>query len=416
MLRISKTALALATLALFACSPKGYMKHDDTNVTAFRKRQYLRSAFELKNGSREIGPDRLLFILDLAMSYHALGRYKQSNTELWEASKLMGEEAYKDRWRLQNRSNWNNRVHLYRGEEYEFIGLSAVHAINYALIGADEDAILECQRVRRKIVKYRDESDRNYSLNPFLHYLSGILYERKFNWKNAYLEYKNTFSLISQFPSLRKDLLRSTIKLNSELEQALWRRNLSAREWEFREAFRSLRDTGSVVVIIENGFIGGKRPHGEIPDLPAYQNPFAKYRSAKIFVNGEEKSETVTLFDIDRLARENFVEIHKQHALENRRASIEQRNRIQLMRNRTAELTQNPGSDEIAKLTADLRYWQTLPRNIQVARIQLRPGMHNVALRMVGVDGKMGVSRDLGIVEIEKVGDIRILLYREIND
>jgi hypothetical protein len=57
----------------------------------------------------------------------------------------------------------------------------------------------------------------------------------------------------------------------------------------------------------------------------------------------------------------------------------------------------------VATQSADLRSWLTLPRDVQVLRVEVEPGPHVVRLELIGADGagKGQPWADLGVIHFE---------------
>ena len=69
----------------------------------------------------------------------------------------------------------------------------------------------------------------------------------------------------------------------------------------------------------------------------------------------------------------------------------------------------------MAASQADLRAWSTLPKDFQVARVQVKPGKYQAEIRLEDIYGNLSNPRPLGTVEVRR-GDIELLQYRSLND
>jgi hypothetical protein len=64
----------------------------------------------------------------------------------------------------------------------------------------------------------------------------------------------------------------------------------------------------------------------------------------------------------------------------------------------------------------DLRSWLTLPKDFEVARVQVPPGKYHATLKLENSSGTLENEKDLGIAEVRQTGDIALLSYRSLND
>ena len=159
-----------------------------------------------------------------------------------------------------------------------------------------------------------------------------------------------------------------------------------------------------------------KTEHAEHAELPVYKEPKLRATHAAVFVDGEEIGRTYPTVDLNQLAKQNL----------DAKLAVYQSDKAagfpggELKRERMA--AENPGHknyrgyEKVAKLTADLRQWNTLPAELQFARIPLPPGIHRVMLRLEAADGRRGPFRDLGDVEIKGPGDTKLVAYRSLQE
>jgi hypothetical protein len=64
---------------------------------------------------------------------------------------------------------------------------------------------------------------------------------------------------------------------------------------------------------------------------------------------------------------------------------------------------------------ADLRSWLTLPKDLQILRVQVPPGRYQATLRLETTSGDLGEEKNLGNIEVKK-SEIALLQYRSLND
>ncbi|RYZ98005.1 MAG: hypothetical protein EOP11_21230 [Proteobacteria bacterium] len=82
----------------------------------------------------------------------------------------------------------------------------------------------------------------------------------------------------------------------------------------------------------------------------------------------------------------------------------------------------NPGLGTLVALAmgaasqVDLRSWTTLPKDFQVARVEVKPGSYEASVRLEDNYGNLSAPRSLGKVEVKRPGSVNLLQYRSLND
>ncbi|MBS0151204.1 MAG: hypothetical protein JSR31_09690 [Nitrospira sp.] len=174
---------------------------------------------------------RLLYGMDRGLVLQVAGQYQQSSAAL--------EQAEEDVERLYTRSIrtetaaflTNDNMLPYEGDAYEHVMINVVKALNYAVQGQIQEALVEVRRIdhRLNVLGDRVKDLDKYRNDGFARYLSGILYEAAGDLNNAFIAYRNAYeayqamkgwSRMSFPPSLQADLLRTAeaLGLNTEFE------------------------------------------------------------------------------------------------------------------------------------------------------------------------------------------------------
>ena len=266
--RIKELVLFFSTLSFLSCA--SYPTKTKEGYEAFLHRDFAKASEEYRKGAEKESVDQLLYLFDRGVVNHTAGNYDQSNKDLLAADRLSEIKNYTNLSQEIASVVTNDRIVTYKGEEFENVLVSVYLAINFALLGKDDDAIVETKRVNRKLERLKSEGKRDYNLNAFAQYLSGVLYERRGDWNNAYVDYKKTFALKPNFTPLRNDLLKGAVEMDSETDRDRWRRSLGAKENDFKDAAKDLRKHGSVVVLLQNGLAPEKVESPSWPELPKY--------------------------------------------------------------------------------------------------------------------------------------------------
>lgn len=240
--------LALCLLLLVS-SCASYTSKTRSGLEAFERRDFSAASNIFSPGAQEEGKDQLVYLFESATVNHTAQEYQQSIKEFLVADKLSEIKDYTALATEIATIITNDRITQYKGEEFEHVLVSAYLAINYAMLGKSDDAIVECKRVNRKLERLRSEGKRKYELNAFAQYLSGVLYEKEGNWNSAYIDYKKT-NEIHHFSRLTKDLIRGALEIDYSADMNKWKRNLGVDEGDIREESKALKQQGSVVLLL----------------------------------------------------------------------------------------------------------------------------------------------------------------------
>lgn len=217
---------------------------------------------------REYGAKgRLLYAMDRGMVLQLAGRYEQSNASLDQAEEEV-ERLYARSIRSETAAFLTNDNALpYEGDAYEHVMVNVVKALNYAVQGQLQEALVEVRRVdhRLNVLSDRIKEADKYRNDGFARYLSGIVYEAAGDLNNAFIAYRNAheaygamsgWTKMSSPPSLRADLLRTAEALGLKTEFEAYRRAFPDVGWD---PVSSVQQSAQVVMISYNGRAPRKR-------------------------------------------------------------------------------------------------------------------------------------------------------------
>ena len=217
---------------------------------------------------------RVLYGMDRGMTLQLAGDYQQSNAVLEQAEEEL-DRLYTRRIRTETLAFMTNDTALpYEGDPYEQVLINVLKALNYAVLGQWQDALVEARRVdhRLNVLSDRTKEKNAYRDDGFARYLSGILYESTGDVNNAFIAYRKAYETFdatrawshTAVPSqLRKDLLRTAEALHFTQELAEYRSVFPDTKWETSQALQQL---AQVVVISYNG--RAPRKEDQFLDLP----------------------------------------------------------------------------------------------------------------------------------------------------
>jgi len=295
----------------------------------------------------------------------------------------------------------NETLRGYEGDRYEQLLLHAYMAMNYIQLGDVDSARVEMLQANVKMMEWGDEPEED----AFLRYLEGIIYESLGEQDSALISYRKAYNVYKekggvQYPVapelLKKDLLRSLAW------QGLWREYKSYKK-EFGmanyKAPKASNKFGELVIILNNGLApirSEKAIHlfsAEVNQnlriaFPVYDHPKQRLYTSRVSIDNKHKM-LETVEDIDALAR---------YSLEQAMPGIMARATARAVIKYNTQHTAQDNSalagllmtiTNIVTERADTRSWTTLPQEIQLQRIVLPVGEHQVQIEMLDAMGKV---------------------------
>ncbi len=295
----------------------------------------------------------------------------------------------------------NETLRGYEGDRYEQLLLHAYMAMNYIQLGQPDGARVEMLQANVKMMEWGDEPEED----AFLRYLEGMIYEALDEQDSALISYRKAYTIYKekggvQYPVapelIKKDLLRLLAW------QGLWSEYKSYKK-EFNMAkykpVKSSKKFGELVVILNNGLApirSEKAIHifsSEVQSnlrvaFPVYEQPKQNLFQARVSVN-KKQHVLETTEDIDTLAR---------YSLEQDMPGIMVRATARAVIKYNTQQTASDNSGiagllmtvtNIVTERADTRSWTTLPQEIQLQRVLLPVGEHDVQIQLVNVAGKV---------------------------
>jgi hypothetical protein len=363
-----------------------YQSSTEKARNAFFEGHFADAAKDLESKANEDGKDQLLYLFDKGMALQLAGDYKPSEKD-WIAADRMSD--VKDYVSLSTEAATlltNDSIKQYKGEDFEKVIVNAFLAIDYALEGNFEDALVECRRVNNKLTRYKIEAKRNYEQNPFARYLSGLIWESTGHPEDAYIDFKSTYELEPNFYYLKYDLERLAKKLGRDEDLKRW-------QGEFGNLSTSLSKdpskTGEVVLIYQQGKTAIKRPNPASPRFPKFFQQPSYTQEARIESVGDNVTEvTHRIYSISEVAIKTLDDAYaglvaKRLAGVAAKAVVADQVR---QKNELLGLVTWIGLNAMDK--ADLRYWSTLPNTLQFAIMRLSPGEHTIKVEGLSGSGQ----------------------------
>lgn len=357
----------------------------------FRAGRYDDAVARLQEGLRaqgEDGRDLLLYLLDLGLTLHTAGKYEESNRAFLQADKVAEIKDYTSLAAEAGTLLTSENAKSYKAEDFENVLISTYLAMNYAAMGAWEDALVEARRVNRKLYLMVTEGKRKYKQNAFAHYLAGAIYEAEGSFNDAYIDYKKAQELAPAFPSIGRDLWRTAWLSGLRDEREKWAEEYKLKEEDFKAAKLLRPDAGKaeLIVLYENGISPQKRPNPSFTSLPRFFSRHNPVRAARIEVDGGPGELTAVLHDIEETAIQNLDEKYGGMIAKKIGGVVAK----EVVADQIEKNTKSPVLGALARLAfyasdqADLRSWSLLPRDLQIARLTVEPGTHTLRALPVG--------------------------------
>ncbi len=217
---------------------------------------------------------RVLYAMDRGMTLHLAGEYERSNAFLEEAEEAI-EDLYTRRIHTEVTAFLVNDTKLpFEGEPFEQVWINVTKALNFALLGQLDEALVEARRIdhRLNVLADRVIDKTKYREDPFARYVSGLLYEINGEFNDAFIAYRKAYEGYTQTrswsgtpvpPMLQTDLLRVTDALGLTQEHDTYRKEFGDLSWK---PWSELQGLAQVIVISYNGRAPQKED--QFVDLP----------------------------------------------------------------------------------------------------------------------------------------------------
>lgn len=405
------------------------------------------------------GKDVLLRYLEQGLLLHYAGRFAASN-EAFAAAERTADELYARSISEGALSLITNDMAIsYRARPYELAMVPYFRALDYVYQGDREAALVEARKTSLMLAKYvdatlggidRGQTDRleRTRNDPFMLYFSGMLYDWDGSLNDAFIAYRNAATAYQDLhgllglqipPSLARDLARVSARLGFDTELAQVRAacpdvfaaagDLASVGWP--------AGTGELVLLVEVGFVPGRRQvRLNLPILASDRHDDRGAWAWDIAGRARRSRATFSGADVEywltvavptletgrspvrtvraRAAGRSATGALAHHPAATARITFEAEYPTILFKTVLRGLAKYLASEEageqgealgllanllgVATETADTRGWLTLPEHVQLVRLTLPAGTHDVTLDLLGPGG-----RDLGAVTVEGI-------------
>jgi hypothetical protein len=456
--KISALFLILTSAFYISCSTVDYRTVMKAPEEKFYRGEYLEAAKMLLPEVNKPGKDQLLFMMECGYILHAGADYQKSNTVLLPASKQAKVVPISISQQVAGLLT-NQTATNYRGEDFEKVLIHMFLGINFLKLKDYDSARVEFKAVNDELAKVKLETgEARYKQNLMAKYLTAISYEISAELNNdkndlefAYIEYKQINQLNPGLGSVQADLQRLSKKLNYMDEYQDWTGKFGKRDF-------MPDDAGEFILIYESGKAPIKISRGKLLDdytmktgimialntaslavgvtatavlatMRIAENPIPKFirrsnQTAAIRISyAGGVQQTVVLEDIENTVIRNFDDQYP---------DLSKKVAASIVTKAIISVAAGVAGQQIAKaaggggalssligfaaglgtgaalfstMRPDLRCWHTLPGNLQLGRIFLKPGTYNMVLEYLGIGGNVMFSSSfqVNIAKGEKV-------------
>ncbi len=354
----------------------------------------------LKNLASQPGDDQLVYLMEYGTGLQMAGQYKESNEIFSKADRLSEQVDYHSVTNLALATLGSEEMVQYKGESYEKLLINANLALNYTMLGQNDEALVEARRINEKVNKIRQEGREDYEQNPFAHYLSGLLWEADGKFDDAYISFERSHKLDPSNPELREDLIRTAKKARREETYKKWKSQFSDvkenPDWYDK-------NKGEIVVMIAQGWGPKKGMAPENHRIPRLYPVYSHTKNVKVDLMptstgagtdatpvafsrlATTKSESV--YDIEKVAIQTLNADYGWMIARKMGAFAAKEIMADQIRQKNELLGLIAWVGMHASDRADLRQWSTLPQTIQLARFWVKPGTYQLNLQGIDISG-----------------------------
>ncbi|MDD3053475.1 MAG: hypothetical protein PHG84_03625 [Endomicrobiaceae bacterium] len=401
--------------------------------------------------------NELLYYLDVGMLSHFAQKYKESNSAFEEAKRIYDANYTKSISSGLFSLFTNDNTVPYYGEPYEMAYTSIFCALNYIMLGMNNESVVEARQIDNLFKKTTADSKGKafYTDDGFVRYLMGIVYENAGYFNDAVISYKLAIKAYQNniyIVPIPEDLINDLYTLYYNL-------GMGQEAYDLKSKYPTAKridspHTGELVIIDYNGLAPKKIEN--IIELSFYK-AWPYFNSAQITNEDQAKAaevrsvvqagfsddyikvsfpkyyrynNQVTSFAIEQINKENNVVSNEiksymvtdigtllENALEKKNAFIYARTiaravgRYVLTKTVSDSVKKQSNNESLGILTksllniatsymekADTRSWRTLPENINMIRTRLQTGTYDMNINYLDNYSNVVSSKRISVI------------------
>jgi hypothetical protein len=393
----------------------------------------------------------LLYCLELATIQHEKGDYAQSNATFQRAEQVIDELYTKSISREVGAVLVNENMSQYRGDAFEAVLVNYYRILNYLFLEQTADALVECRKLNQKLQLIHDAGETYFVDDPFLQYLTALVYERGAEIQTAEVSYRRACELYDSDstlvcpPSLHCDAAANALRVGDRAQAAEYGKRAQCPE--------AVPGQGRVLVLVELGAVAHKEEAsitlpifntdrfsnqqaytyqlaqraGQQYDprivkywlhiaLPVVQEDPPLHTRAVVRATAMTGTTAEPRVDKPREVNAVYVEdldYQANRAYKEKQGSVFLRAIARALAKYLASdaaSKQDTGLGSLVNLLgvvterADTRSWTTLPRSIQAARLDLDPGKYKIDVDLIDARGGLLVHQSFDAVDVTADG------------
>lgn len=297
----------------------------------------------------------------------------------------------------------NDTMRGYEGDRYEQVLLHAYMAMNYIQLEDFDSARVEMLQADIKMQEWGEQPEED----PFVRYLSGMIYEALGEKDQALVSYrkaKEAYKLTGDkqglgIPAtLKKDLLRLLAEQGLDNELKLLQKEFKLDDFKPESIPEGY---GELVVVVNSGLAPIRSAAsivtstgGEIVDtvkvsVPQYL-PSKQPYSVRLTTDRTVSASLEPVENVDALARaalDDDMPLIMTRAIA--RAVVKHKSQKEVEKRGGAMMGFLATVANIVSEQADTRSWTTLPQTIQLTRLRLPVGMNNIKVEIYTASGTL---------------------------
>ena len=394
----------------------------------------------------------LLRCYELGTIQHEKGDYAQSNVTFQRAEQVVDELYTKSVSREVGAALVNENIKQYRGDPFEAVLVNYYQILNYLFLNQTADALVECRKLNQKLQLIHDAGETYFVDDPFLQYLTALVYERGGETETAEVSYRRACALYDSDstvvcpPSLRCDAAANALRVGDKA--------LAAEYGSHAQCPPPLPGSGRVLVLVEDGAVARKVEFAfTLPifnnDRFSNQEAYARQLATRY---GQQYDPRIVKYwlrialprlqvdpprDTRAIVRASLsgaapdAPLLNEHPMEATSVGVEnldaqaarayqEKQGTVIMRAIMRALAKYLASDAASQQnttlgtlvnligaateSADTRSWTTLPRAIEMARLDLAPGTYKIDVDVVDPRGTLLTHQSFDGVEVKADG------------
>lgn len=389
----------------------------------------------------------LLYYYERGLVLHYENAYVESNDAFEKAEALLEDLYTKSVVRELVALTVTEGFSQYRGDAFEAVLVNYYKILNYLYLGDVDGAAVECRRISRKLQMLQDGGESYFENDPFLQYMTAMVYEAAGDAPDAEVSYRVAVATYDTLQTLYHVEAPAFLFCDAAANaRRVGDVEAVATFAQRAECERPPSGFGRVNVLLEGGFVVHKDESNIV--LPifesdrwednddfanevalrrnvAYENrprvkywlkismpvliptpvPFQGARVRPVRRDGVDISDaaaqrTFLVENIDALAEHAFAEKEFKILVRAIVRALVKYNLQQKVDKEDRTLGALVNIFNIATETADTRSWTSLPEKIMMARLDLAPGTYDLEVELIAREGTHheGISHERFVI------------------